>query len=31
MQMFLLGVIVVLTPSLLTLAWLLWRVESVQE
>lgn len=31
MQMFLLGVIVVLTPSILTLAWLLWRVEGAQE
>lgn len=31
MQMFLLGVIFILTPSVLTLAWLLWRVEEVQE
>lgn len=31
MQMFLLGVIVVLTPSILTLAWLLWRVEGAQD
>jgi hypothetical protein len=31
MQMFLLGVIVTLTPSILTLAWLLWRVEGAQE
>ncbi len=31
MQMFLLGVFAILTPSLLALAWLLWRVEGVQE
>ena len=31
MQVFLFGVIVVLTPSILTLAWLLWRVEGAQD
>jgi hypothetical protein len=30
MLVFLLGVIVVLTPSILTLTWLLWRVEGAQ-
>jgi len=31
MQLFLLGVIVTLTPSILAVAWLLWQADGAEE
>ena len=31
MRLFLLGILVTLTPSMLVAAWLLWRAEDVGE